>query len=318
MKISYLGVLLALSATTLWAGNFVLARVAPASMDPVSLTFLRWLLATIIVLPFVVRPMWQHRRELVANARMIAVTAVLGIVIFNVAVYSAGSYLDATRMSLVNALSPVLILFLAALWLGERINVRNLLGSAIAVIGVGLSAVDPGAASPGSLLIGLGLMVVAAFSFATYTVLFRRLQRFLSFTVLVGATFTLGTLLLLPPFLLNGAVSGFPTPNVQNLWIIFYAGVFAALAAFLAWNLAVTMIGASRAGYIYYLVPLISALQAAILIAEPPNWSTMLATPVVLAGVYIASRSHVPSSTRPTPQGNKSANLTGSRQGSQP
>jgi len=54
------GALLAILATIIWSGNFIIARGVIHSIPPVTLSFYRWLTATIILLPFVWNSFYQH------------------------------------------------------------------------------------------------------------------------------------------------------------------------------------------------------------------------------------------------------------------
>ncbi|WP_170064197.1 DMT family transporter [Halomonas heilongjiangensis] len=282
------GVCLALLSVSIWAGNFVLARIAPGTMDAISLTFLRWLVASMLVLPFVVLPLIQAWRRVVMHGLTIAIMSLLGVVVFNLLVYQSGHYLDAARMSLINAMSPVFIMILAGLFLAEQFTPRKLIGAAMGGGGVCLSIVGSNQVASVDLVLGMGMMTVAAMAFSIYTLMFRKLYQEIDFMALVGATFFIGTLMLLPVFIFNGIHSGFPELNRRNVMIVLYSGILAALIAFIAWNLSVSIIGASRAGCIYFLMPVFAALQSFTIIGEFPGWNAILAAPIVLLGVYIA------------------------------
>ncbi|HET9432620.1 MAG TPA: DMT family transporter, partial [Chitinophagaceae bacterium] len=47
-----IGISLAVLATFIWSGNFIIARGVIKDIPPVTLAFYRWLTATIIILPF--------------------------------------------------------------------------------------------------------------------------------------------------------------------------------------------------------------------------------------------------------------------------
>ena len=49
------GILLAILATIIWSGNFIIARGVIKQIPPVSLAFYRWLSASIIIFPFAVK-----------------------------------------------------------------------------------------------------------------------------------------------------------------------------------------------------------------------------------------------------------------------
>lgn len=287
----WVGRLLALLATTIWAGNFVAARAASASIDPIALSFLRWGLATVLLLPFVAGRMRAARGTLAAHWKGIVVASFFGITAFNSSVYIAGHYIGATHMSLVNAAAPILILLLSVSLLGERVSWVGILGMLLAAGGILLSARDGGSADlTVDMGRGLGWMTLAASCFAIYTVMFRRLLGEIPFLVLVGSSFLMGSLLLLPLFAWRVAVVGVPEWSPQNLFLIGYAGIAASLVAFVSWNRAVAMIGAPQAGYVYYLVPILSAALSMAFLGESPGIWTLVAGPLVIVGIVLAVR----------------------------
>ncbi|UYG07026.1 DMT family transporter [Halomonas sp. M4R1S46] len=285
------GGLLALLATTIWAGNFVAARAASASIDPIALAFLRWSLASALLLPFVANRLLAARRALAVSWKGIVVASFFGITAFNTSVYIAGNHIGATHMSLVNAAAPILILLLSVSLLGERVSWVGILGMLLAAGGILLSARDGGSADlTVDMGRGLAWMTLAASCFAIYTVMFRRLLGRLPFMVLVGSSFLMGTLLLLPLFAWRVAVVGMPEWSGQNLFLIGYAGIAASLVAFVCWNRAVALIGAAQAGYVYYLVPFLSAALSVVFLGELPGPWTLVAAPLVVLGIVLAVR----------------------------
>ena len=48
----WVGASLAVLATIIWSGNFIIARSAKDNIPPITLAFYRWLSATLILLPF--------------------------------------------------------------------------------------------------------------------------------------------------------------------------------------------------------------------------------------------------------------------------
>ena len=54
-----LGIGLAVLATLIWSGNFVVARAVNKSIPPIALNFYRWLIASVLILPFA----WHQLRK---------------------------------------------------------------------------------------------------------------------------------------------------------------------------------------------------------------------------------------------------------------
>jgi drug/metabolite transporter (DMT)-like permease len=104
------GYLFAIGATALWSGNFIIARGLNERIPPVSLAFWRWVVAVIVFLPFVLKPLIAERDILKSNIPYLSITALLGITIFNTLIYYAGHTTTAMNLSLIAITFPIFYL----------------------------------------------------------------------------------------------------------------------------------------------------------------------------------------------------------------
>ncbi len=132
-------------------------------------------------------------------------------------------------------------------------------------------------------------IVAAAGCFASYSALLRRRPRELDGPALLFTTFALGTLMLVPPYAAGVALSGGFPVTVSTAGPLLYLGVLSSAVAFFAWNKAVALVGAARAGLVYYLQPLCAALLALLLLGEEVRPAGLLAMGLVLGGVALGS-----------------------------
>ena len=98
MNTRFLGYLAALSATMLWAGNFVVARGIAQEIPPVQLNFWRWLLALTCILPFAwpkLRADWPAMKR---HWRYLAAMGLVGVSLLNAFVYKAGQTTESLNM----------------------------------------------------------------------------------------------------------------------------------------------------------------------------------------------------------------------------
>ena len=280
------GYALALLAVALWGGNFVVARAAADSLDPIFLSFLRWLVACALLAPFTLAPVWRARERLIPHWRGILSASIYGISLFNTFIYLGGKHADAADLAMVAAASPVFIVLFAAVALREKIGRRAVVGIVLATCGVLLTT---RAAGGGFNPVGTLWSLAGAAAFAAYSVGFRKLadQR-LPFLPLLSACFFIGTILLVPLFLFRVWEIGWPQLSWKNAALVGYPAVFASLGSFFAWSRALSLIGATHCGYVYYLVPVFAGIQAWwILDAElsPMSWAAMA---MILTGVFLS------------------------------
>ena len=197
------GFSLALLATLLWSGNFVVARGLADVIPPISLAFWRWAIATITVLPFAIVPAWKHRVELRQHLPYLMLCALIGVSLFNTLIYVAGHTTEAFNMSLIAISSPVFMLFLSRLFLKEPLRPTRLVGTGITVMGVLLLISEGNPMRLVNLQFAVGdlWMLAAAFTFASYSLLLRFKPATLPPVVFLFVTFALGLALLFPAYL---------------------------------------------------------------------------------------------------------------------
>ena len=120
----------------LWAGNFVVGRAVSDQHAPIGLSFWRWLLASLILLPFVLKPIWQQRKIIIKNFWQICVLAVLSITSFNSLAYISLQYTTATNATLLNSFIPIFILVIMGVFFKEKISNKQILGVFVSLVGV--------------------------------------------------------------------------------------------------------------------------------------------------------------------------------------
>ncbi|MFD5315191.1 DMT family transporter, partial [Streptomyces ardesiacus] len=132
-------------------------------------------------------------------------------------------------------------------------------------------------------------MIAAACCFGSYSALLRRRPEGLDGVGFLFTTFLLGTVLLLPAQGISLAVQGGFHPTPGTVWPILYVGVASSAVAFFAWNKAISLIGPSRAGVVYYLQPVCVALLSWVLLAEPTGWAQAGCMALILGGVVLGA-----------------------------
>ncbi|MFC8919839.1 DMT family transporter [Streptomyces sp. NPDC047821] len=283
---SGLGLLLAAVATVVWSGSFVTSRALHDSVPPVQAAFWRWVVAVLAVAPFAARPAWRRRHLIRRHLGFVTLASLLGVTVYNTLVNQAGLTTSAGTMGMVMAASPVLMALYERLG-GARLGPRRLTGMLIACAGV-LLLVGKGSLVP-DLAAGDLWIVAAAVCFASYSALLRRRPAELGGAVFLFATFVLGALMLLPAYGVSLAVQGGFAPTAGTVGPLVYVGVFSSALAFFAWNKAIALIGAARAGVVYYLQPVCVALLSWLLIDESTGPSHLLCMALILGGVALGA-----------------------------
>ncbi|MFF4687361.1 DMT family transporter [Streptomyces sp. NPDC001307] len=277
------GLALAALATLVWSGSFVTSRGLHDSVPPVQHAFWRWVVALLAVAPFGARRAWRQRTLIRRHARHVLLASLLGVATYNTLVNQAGLTTPAATMGLIMAAAPVLMAVFERLG-GVRLGARRATGLLIACAGVALLVGGGARLTSGSLW-----MIAAACCFAGYSALLRRKPAELDGTGFLFTTFLAGTVLLLPVQTVSVAVQGSFHPMPATVLPLLYVGVASSAVAFFAWNKAIALIGATRAGLVYHLQPVCVALLSWALLGETTGPPQLLSMALILGGVVLGA-----------------------------
>ncbi|WP_408648987.1 DMT family transporter [Streptomyces poriticola] len=275
--------MLAALATLVWSGSFVTSRALGDSVPPVQHAFWRWVIALAAVAPFGARQAWRQRALIRRHPGFVLLASLLGVAAYNTLVNQAGVTTSAANMGVIMAAAPVLMALYERAN-GTRLGVRRTAGLVTACAGVLLLVGGGAAVTPGDLW-----MIAAACCFAGYSALLRRRPAGLGGAAFLFTTFLLGTVMLLPAQGVSLAVEGGFTPAPGTVLPLLYVGIASSALAFFAWNRAIALIGAARAGIVYYLQPVCVALLSWALLAEPAGWAQAGCTALILGGVVLGA-----------------------------
>ena len=285
------GWLLALVATVLWSGNFVIARGVADMIPPATLAFFRWLLAVVVFLPFAANTVWKDRHIILKHGKYLTLTAMIGIAVYGTLIYLAGQTTEAMNLSLIAISAPVYILILSRIIFGQILTAQRLVGTIVTVCGIIFLLTDGQLAVLSSMTFAIGdiWMILAAFLWACYTLLIKVKPADISQKTFQFSTFSLGVLMLLPFYLWETAVLEPVVWSNEIYLALLYVGILSSLVAFSCWSLAVAEIGPTKASFVYYLVPLFSGLAAAVLLGEDITTTKIVSMLLIVGGIIVAN-----------------------------
>jgi len=279
----------------LWGGTFIAGRILAQSLPLMTAAFGRFFVASILLVIVAVKIEGKLPR---LNREQILLTAVLGftgIFLYNICFFGALARLPAGRTSLVVSLTPIVTAILAGLIFSERLGARRWVGIVVALIGA-IVVITRGDLIGGitdiSQSIGLGelMMLGAVFSWATYTLISRKVLETLS-PIVAGTYGTLWGYV----FLSIGAVGEFKDIDWMLLdwrvWTsVFYLGAFGTVLAFIWYYQGIQTVGPSRTAIFTNLVPAFGVLFSAVILSEPILISMVIGGLIAVLGVSLVNK----------------------------
>lgn len=288
----YTGIALAVLATIIWSGNFVISRGINQQIPPVSLAFFRWALATILIAPIALKKFKEERTIVFQNWKYLFWVSLSGITLFNTFVYVAGHYTSAINMALIGTTSsPIFATIMAVIFLKERLNAFRIIGIVVCIAGIILLLSQGSWEKLSSFAFSTGdLWILAgALAFAVYNILVRKKPTGISSINFLFVIFLFGTILLLPAYITELTLTEPVQWNGYVIGSIIYLGLGTSVISFLCWNAALQKLGTGTTVLFGNLIPLFSTLEAVWLLGEQINNIHIISGLLVIGGLIIAN-----------------------------
>lgn len=284
------------AAPLLWAGNAVVGRLVHTMVPPLTLNFIRWVLAFAILLPLAWRvlrpdsPLWPHWRRY-------ALLGLLGIGCYNALQYLALQTSTPLNVTLVGSGLPVWMLVIGALFFGAPVTRRHVTGALLSIAGVlvVLSRGEWGQLLALRLVPGDLFMVLATVCWGFYSWLLARTSEPASVRT-DWAAFLLAQMVF--GLAWSGAFTGAEWALAPQH--IAWGGPLAAALAFIAvgpamlayrwWGVGVQRAGPAVASFFINLTPLFAAVLSAAFLGEVPHLYHAAAFLLIVAGIVASSR----------------------------
>ncbi|MCD2442727.1 DMT family transporter [Agromyces sp. SYSU K20354] len=273
-------------ANLFWAGNYVFGEMVTSEVSPVSLTFWRWAFAAVPLLLLawaIERPDW---RTAVREWPMHLLQSMLGLTGYTLLLYSALGLTGAVAASVISAINPAMIALGAALFLRERLRGMQIVGIAVAFVGVVivLTGGDLGSLVAEGFRLGDVLVVASVIAWTAYSLVARRLATPPITATAVQSVFAVVTML---PLI---AVTGVTLPeSAAGIAGLAYIVLFPSMLGYALWNLGAAAAGPSRAGVFLNLLPVFT-VAIAVLLGQALDPVALAGGAVVVVGVYLTLR----------------------------
>ena len=274
-----------------WAGNAIVGRLAAGHIPPVTLSFLRWSLAFLIILPFT----WKHLKRDWGTIRghlgIMILLSLTGVGIFTSLQYWSLEHTTALNTLLLQSAGPLFVAVWSLLLLGVRLTLAQACGILVSLAGVLVILLHGDLTALAGIEFNKGdiIFTVALAIFGLYSVLSLKRPQIDGLSM-VGFTFGCGSLCLIPLWIWEMSWRPPMQLDTANLLTLFYVAVFPSTLAYLCFNRGVQLIGANRAAPFFHVVPVFGSVMAMVFLGERPQLFHIIGFALVMTGVFVASR----------------------------
>ena len=284
---------LLLALTSLfWAGNTILGRFIVGHVPPITLAFIRWSGACLILLPFAAPHLRRDWPTIRRHAGVMALLAFTGFSVYNTLSYYGLQYTTAINGLLLQSVAPLFVAMWTFALFGDRLTWRQAGGICVSLFGVvvivchgSLAVLLAIAFNRGDVAFLIALVVYGFYAAA----LTRRppMHPFSFLAVGMGG----GAVLMIPAVIWELAVAGrtmvFDAESVASFAFIC---IFPSLLGYLFLNRGIELIGANRAAPFIHLVPVFGSVMAVALLGERFELFHAIGYALVFAGITVAAR----------------------------
>lgn len=290
-KLAYAALLI---NTLVWGAAAPIVKPALSFITPEHFLFYRFLIASVISLPFVL--------ILIRNAKLkfkdvvsIILLELVGTTLILLLTYHALSLTSALDASLIYATAPVFVTLAGIIFLHEHETKTEWKGLFVALAGTMFITVGPlltmgGSVTSGSFK-GNALMLLQNIVWAGYLIIAKRVYRKLSLLLVTGISFWVG----LASFFLLSSPSGNPLATIltdlaipQVFFAVLYMAIFGSIIGATTYLFGQNLIEVSEASVFTYLQPLVALPLSVLWLLEPLSWMTVLGTALITVGVFLA------------------------------
>lgn len=296
-RLTPLTAFLLLMPPLLWAGNAVVGRVVAPLIPPVTLNFVRWFFALLILIPLA-RNAFVRGSGLLSNWRRYALLGLLGVGLYNGFQYLALHTSSPLNVTLVAASMPIWMMVIGALFFKAAVTRWQFMGALLSIVGVlvVLAHGDWRQLAALRFVAGDVLMLVATLLWAFYSWLLANtsdspvMRSSWATLLLAQVLYGVGWSALFAG--VEWAVTDWSIQwNLTLVLALVYVVLGPALLAYRCWGAGVRQVGPALAGVFFNLTPIFAAVMSSIWLGDAPRWHHAMAFLLIVGGIFLSARS---------------------------
>lgn len=268
----------------LWGSAFPMIKIALNDFSAESLSAFRLILATIILLPFVI--IKKLPTPELRDIPVIFILGFCGFVIYHTALNFGETLISAGISGILVSTTPIFSSALAYIFLKEHFSKWNWLSSLVAFIGISIISISKDDYTTINVL-GVFIILLASFSESLYFTVQKKYIEKYSFIA-----FTLYTIMASSPFMLifiPEIINDIHGATFTSIVSVLYLAIFPTIIPYVLLAYIVKSVGVSDATMSLYLTPIVSLLLSYLLLDELPTTLAIIGGIITLLGVSLSN-----------------------------
>ena len=281
-----------LFAMLVWGGTFTSARLLGSELDPAVSAFLRFLLASSVLLALLYFKEGKFPRVSKKQLLLLFGMGLTGITAYNLLFFYGLVHAEAGRGSLITATNPLLTALGAAFIFKERFTVIRVVGFLLCVCGAILIITKGDFASLLETGIGTGELafIGCAFSWAIYTLIGRFMSDQLSSLAVIAYASCIGTVVLFFVALNSDLFTAIESLTMNAGLNLLYLSLLATVIGFVWFQDGVRDLGAAKAAVFIYFMPVSAVFWAWLILDEKFTLILAVGAILVISGIYLVNK----------------------------
>lgn len=274
----------------LYGINYVVAKgLMPAVISPSGFILLRVAGANLLFWP-----VWLLKRERVAwsDAKRLVLCGLSGVAINQLMFFHGLMRTSPVHASIIMVATPILVLVLSGVLIGERITKAKAVGVALGAIGALLLIIIGGQEGGGASVLGDLFIFINAASYAVFLVMVKPLMAKYSASTVMAWCFLVGSVIVLPFGLRECGAVDWPGLSAAAIGGLLFVVVMVTFVAYLLNTWALRHVQPSVAGSFIYLQPVLALLVTWLWMPGElgMGWPQLASAACIVLGVWLVGR----------------------------
>ena len=287
-----LAIALLVASSFFWSGNFFSGKIAfLTNLTPFKLSFFRWILALLILLPFTYNQIIKDLDYYRKNLLLMTIISILGVTFFNSFTYISLQSSMVINSTLMASIAPVMMIGFSWLIFRTKTTKPQFAGIFLSLIGAFSIILKGSLNNLFNLYFTSGdlWMIAAVISWCLYSVLLKKIDSKTSQLANLEVMIIIGIIFITPFYIFESVNSTYLPSSPFDFLIISYVAVFASIVAFFSWNKGVSIIGPNRASLFLHLIPVFSSIWAVTFLDEKFSFFHIIGVIFILSGIILSN-----------------------------